>query len=193
MGSPDHGSVAPSRRAVLGGAAALGATAALPAWPAAEKSPPGQAGCARFRVSLSVSPFTEAVVGAVPLTDGRRRASTVQEVQRLFSRHGATEVFVRVATLAQASSGDAEYGFVRAIERARLAANLGMALNPEQLGQPHGRRVPRDGHRHVRPDGGVMAHRGHRWPLTAEMCLAMYAGSCCCSRCCGPGHATRWA
>jgi hypothetical protein len=38
MGSQDHGSVAPSRRTFLGGAAALGAAAALPAWPAAAKS-----------------------------------------------------------------------------------------------------------------------------------------------------------
>ena len=90
MGSPDHGSVAPSRRAFLGGAAALGATAALPAWPTAARSARGHFGRDGFRVSLSVSPFTEAVVGAVPLTDGRRRASTVQEVQQLFSRHGAT-------------------------------------------------------------------------------------------------------
>jgi arabinogalactan endo-1,4-beta-galactosidase len=130
MGSQDHGPVAPGRRAFLGGAAALGATA-LPAWPAAEKSPRDQAGCARFRVSLSVSPFTEAVLGAVALADGRRRASMVREAQRLFNRHGATEVFMRVATLRNARDADAEYGFARAIERARLAANLGMPLNPE--------------------------------------------------------------
>ena len=130
MGSQDHGSAAPSRRAFLGVAAALSATAALPAWPAA-RSAQGHFGRDGFRVSLSVSPFTEAVLGAVTLADGRRRASTVREVQRLFNRHGATEVFVRVATLRNARDGDAEYGFERAIERARLAAHLGMPLNPE--------------------------------------------------------------
>ena len=130
MGSQDHGSAAPSRRAFLGGAAVLSATAALPVWPAA-RSAQGHFGRDGFRVSLSVSPFTEAVLGAVTLADGRRRASTVREVQRLVNRHGATEVFVRVATLRNARDGDAEYGFERAIERARLAAHLGMPLNPE--------------------------------------------------------------
>ena len=131
MGSQEHGLVAASRRAFLGGAAALGAAAALPVGPAAARSAHGHAGCERFRVSLSVSPFTEAVLGAVSLTDGRRRASTVRQVQRLLNRHGATEVFVRVATLPRARDGDAEYGFERAVERARLAAQLGMPLNPE--------------------------------------------------------------
>ena len=84
-----------------------------------------------FRVSLSVSPVTEAVVASVPLTDGPRRAATVGEVQRLFLRYGATEVFARVATRRVAPSGDAEYGFARGIERARLARNLGLPLNPE--------------------------------------------------------------
>ena len=130
MRSQYPGSV-PSRRAFLGGAAALGAAAALPAWPAAAKNARGHHDRGDFRVSLSVSPVTEAVVGAVSLTDGRRTAGTVAGVQRLFNRHGATEVFARVATLAQARSGDAEYGFARAIERARLARDLGMPLNPE--------------------------------------------------------------
>jgi tagatose-1,6-bisphosphate aldolase non-catalytic subunit AgaZ/GatZ len=105
MGSQDQDSVAPSRRTFLGGAAALGAAAALPAWPAAAKSDYRHAGGERFRVSLSVSPFTEAVLAAVSLTDGRRTARTVRQVQRLFSRHGATEVFARVATLRQARDG----------------------------------------------------------------------------------------
>jgi hypothetical protein len=65
------------------------------------------------------------------LTDGRRTAGTGRQVQRLFNRHGATEVFVRVATLRQARDRDAEYGFERAVERARLAAQLGVPLNPE--------------------------------------------------------------
>jgi arabinogalactan endo-1,4-beta-galactosidase len=82
-------------------------------------------------VSLSVSPVTETVLGSVSLTDGSRTADTVAEVQRLFNRRAATEVFARVATLEHAGSGDAEYGSARAIERARLARDLGMPLNPE--------------------------------------------------------------
>jgi hypothetical protein len=121
----------PSRRAFLGGAAALGAAVALPAWSAAAETATDHDSRDGFRVSLSVSPFTEAVLESLSLTDGRRTATTVRDVQRLFNRHGATEVFVRVATLKNAKSGDAEYGFSHAIERARLARQLGMPLNPE--------------------------------------------------------------
>ncbi|MDR2984006.1 MAG: glycosyl hydrolase 53 family protein [Nocardiopsaceae bacterium] len=105
--------------------------AALPARPAAANGASSHAECEGFRVSLSVSPFTETVLGAVSLTAGRRTASTVREVQQLFGRHGATEVFARVATLQYARQFDAEYGFARAIERARLARDLGLPLNLE--------------------------------------------------------------
>ena len=125
------GPAAPSRRVFLGGAAAVGTAVALPAWPAAAENAPSDRLPGGFRVSLSVSPFTETVLGALALTDGGRTFGTVAQVQRLFNRHGATEVFVRVATLAHAKSGDAEYGFARAIERARLARDVGMPLNPE--------------------------------------------------------------
>src|SRR3989440_4850444 len=125
-----HPDPAPSRRAFLGGAAALGTAAALPEWPAAA-SARARGDHRGFRVSLSVSPVTEAVLASLSLTDGRRTAGTVRDVQRLFRRHGATEVFVRVATRENARVRDAEYGFARAIERARLAACLGMPLNPE--------------------------------------------------------------
>ncbi|MDR2985844.1 MAG: arabinogalactan endo-1,4-beta-galactosidase, partial [Nocardiopsaceae bacterium] len=131
MGIQHSGTGGLSRRAFLGGAAGLGAAVALPGWSAAARGMRGDQRCGGFRVSLSVSPVTEAVLGAVSLADGRRTASTVRQVQRLFNRHGATEVFVRVATLRQARVGDAEYGFQRAVERAQLAAQLGMPLNPE--------------------------------------------------------------
>jgi hypothetical protein len=121
----------PSRRAVLGGIAALGASVALPVWPAVAETAADHEHRGRFRISLSVSPFTEAVLELLSLTDGRRTARTVRDVQRLLNRHGATEVFARVATLKNARSGDAEYGFVNAIERARLARELGLPLNPE--------------------------------------------------------------
>jgi len=103
----------------------------LPAWPGAAKSARDDRLRGGFRVSLSVSPVTETVVESLSLTDGGLTAATVAEVQRLFNRHGATEVFVRAATLEHARSGDAEYGFSRAIERARLARDLGLPLNPE--------------------------------------------------------------
>src|SRR6266581_3206801 len=131
MRSRQSGPAAPGRRVFLGGAAAVGAAAVLPVRPGAVKSAPDDRHRGGFRVSLSVSPVTESVLGSLSLTDGGRTAGTVAHVQRLFGRHGATEVFVRVATLAHARSGDAEYGFARAIERARLARQLGMPLNPE--------------------------------------------------------------
>jgi arabinogalactan endo-1,4-beta-galactosidase len=122
---------APSRRAFLGGAAALGAAVALPVWPAAAERTRGHHHRGGFRVSLSVSPVTEAVLGSLSLADGHATASTIRAVQRLFNRHGATEVYARVATLQHARLGDAEHGWARALERARLARDLGMALNPE--------------------------------------------------------------
>lgn len=131
MTSQQPSPATPSRRAFLGGAAALGAAVALPAWPAVAKTAGDHQHRGGFRVSLSVSPVTEAVLGSLSLTDGRRTAGTVRGVQRLFNGHGATEVFVRVATRKNARSGDAEYGFSRAIERARLARDLGMPLNSE--------------------------------------------------------------
>ena len=131
MRSRQSGPAAPGRRVFLGGAAAVGAAAVLPVRPGAVKSAPDDRHRGGFRVSLSVSPVTESVLGSLSLTDGGRTAGTVAHVQRLFGRHGATEVFVRVATLAHARLGDAEYGFGRAIERARLARQLGMPLNPE--------------------------------------------------------------
>jgi hypothetical protein len=130
MKSQHPGLSGPSRRAFLGGSAALGAALTLPAWPV-RANPALRRDPRSFRVSLSVSPFTEAVLGSLALTDGRHTASTVRQVQQLFNLHGATEVFARVATRRNASSGDAEYGMVRAIERAQLARDLGMPLNPE--------------------------------------------------------------
>ncbi|MBI2761194.1 MAG: hypothetical protein HYX51_07195 [Chloroflexi bacterium] len=119
-----------SRRAFLGGVA-LGAAVGLPLWPALARTAGAHARRGSLRVSLSVSPVTETLLGSLSLTDGRRTASTVMDVQQLVNRHTATEVYVRVATRQQARSGDAEYGWFRAIERAQLARELGMPLNPE--------------------------------------------------------------
>lgn len=115
-----------NRRVFLGGAAAImvaSASSRLPALAAARGG--------AFRTSLSVSPCAEAVLASGPLADGLGSARTVRQLQEMFNRHGATEVFARVATRAQARVGDAEYGFARALERARLARSLGMPFNPE--------------------------------------------------------------
>lgn len=120
-----------SRRSLLTRAVATGAALSVPAW-----ALPGQAAAASsaapaFRTSVSVSPFTETVLKSLTLTDGAPAAHTVAEVQQLFNRHGATEVYQRIATRKLAPQGDAEHGWARGLERARLARDLGMPFNPE--------------------------------------------------------------
>lgn len=106
---------------------AVGAAMTSPAGAATPLASSGR----NFRTSLSVSPFTEAVLRKVSLTDGRRTATDVECLQRLYVDHGATEVFARVATLKTATDGDAEHGLARALQRARLANKLRLPLNPE--------------------------------------------------------------
>ncbi|MET7896577.1 glycosyl hydrolase 53 family protein [Streptomyces mirabilis] len=103
---------------------------ATPARAAARAASPAASG-KTFRNSLSVSPFTESVLAQVKLTDGQRTAATAEGVQRLFVDHGATEMFVRVATRRVATDVDAEHGVDRALRRGRLATKLRLPLNPE--------------------------------------------------------------
>ena len=84
-----------------------------------------------FRVALSVSPFTESVLASVALTDGEMTAKSVREVQLLFNRHGATEIYQRIAGRKRSPQGPAEHGWERGLERARLARDLNMPFNPE--------------------------------------------------------------
>ncbi len=84
-----------------------------------------------FRTSLSVSPFTEDVLKTLALTDGQGSARSVKGVQQLFVRHGASEVYARIATRKHAHSNGAEMGFARGVERARLARDLHLPFNPE--------------------------------------------------------------
>lgn len=86
---------------------------------------------APFRASLSVSPFTEAVLKVTPLTDGVVTARTPEQAQKLFVRHGATEVYARIATRKVAPQDNAEHGWARGLERARLAHKMRLPFNPE--------------------------------------------------------------
>lgn len=128
-----------SRRTVLGMAAAAGGVAAMTALGGTGASPASAADGAapshrrhgrEFRNSLSVSPFTESVLAVTALRAGHRTATSVADVQKLFNRAGATEVFVRVAMVDE-TPGNRGGGATRAMERARLAKRLGMPLNPE--------------------------------------------------------------
>lgn len=116
----------PSRRGFLVGATALTAAGC------ATSAPEGVCAAGDFRYAVSVSPFTEGVLAQCSLTDGELTATTVADVQRLFNRHGATEVYARIGTRRASPTGDeAQHGFERGLERARLARELGMPFNPE--------------------------------------------------------------
>ncbi|MFG1996870.1 hypothetical protein ACGFJ7_43515 [Actinoplanes sp. NPDC048988] len=119
-----------SRRNLLALAATAGVTAALGSAGIASAAPRATARTP-FRASLSVSPFTEAVLAQTVLRDASRQARTADELQRLFVAHGANEVFVRVATRPVATDGDAEHGITRALRRAALARRIGLPLNVE--------------------------------------------------------------
>ncbi len=121
-----------SRRQFLQQSAVAGAAIAVPsALAPVQAAAAARCGPASFRTSLSVSPFTEGVLRSVALTDGHLIARSVEAVQRLFMRHGATEVYARIATRRHALSSGAEMGFARGVERARLARGLGIPFNPE--------------------------------------------------------------
>lgn len=115
-----------SRREFVAGTLAGGAALALPGalpWPTAAQAATA-ASCApsAFRTSLSVmTPFSEGVLAQAAITDGEVTARTLSELQRLYERHGATEVYNRISTKKAAGS----------LARARLAHDLGLPYNPE--------------------------------------------------------------
>src|SRR5262245_52078268 len=85
-----------------------------------------------FRVSLSVSPFTElAFRYGISFTDGKVTAKSPEDLQRMFVAHGANEVYVRVATTQRYHTGFGDHSMDRALERARMAKALDLPLNPE--------------------------------------------------------------
>lgn len=124
-----------SRRGFMIGAAASGAVLAGMATPAAHAARGGDRHDSprSFRNALSISPFTAALLAAgVAYTDGVRTVDSLEGVQRLFMRHGANEVFARIATRRDAlQAPDAEHGFKMGLEKARLARKLDLPFNPE--------------------------------------------------------------
>src|SRR5262245_13279976 len=72
-----------------------------------------------FRVSLSISPFTEAQFGeGIVFTDGKMTARNPEELQRLFVSHGANEVYARIASRQERVTGAADHSMQRGLERA---------------------------------------------------------------------------
>lgn len=85
-----------------------------------------------FRVGLSVSPFTESQFArGIVYSDGRLSAHDPAELQRLFVAHGASEVFARIATEVNYAGGSGDHSLSRGLERAHLAAQIHLPLNPE--------------------------------------------------------------
>jgi arabinogalactan endo-1,4-beta-galactosidase len=85
-----------------------------------------------FRISLSVSPFSELVLSqGVVYTDGKTSARTTEDVQRVFMNYGANEVYARIATTRKYSVGFGDHSLERGIGRARMAKSLNLPFNPE--------------------------------------------------------------
>ncbi len=123
-----------SRRTLLAQGLSTGAVLAAPGFSALDavaKAVSPACGVPSFRNSLSISPFAETVLASCALTDGASTARTLPELQHLFNRHGATETYMRIATLKHDNQGDDELGWARGLDRARLSRKLGMPFNPE--------------------------------------------------------------
>ncbi len=85
-----------------------------------------------FRVSLSISPFSGFMLDqGVVFTDGNTTATTLEELQRLYIEHGATELYARLNTRRAHPGGVANHSLARGLEKARLAKRLGIPFNPE--------------------------------------------------------------
>jgi len=87
-----------------------------------------------FRNALSVSPFTEIMFrsGYSYEDELGNKAQNLTELQELFIKHGANEVFVRIATARQRYSLEsADHSLQNGVEMAKLAAKLNLPLNPE--------------------------------------------------------------
>lgn len=85
-----------------------------------------------FRISLSVSPFTEMVLKTgIMFTDGKNTAQTPEELQRLFMKYGSNEVYARIATSHKSTPGFGDHSLELGLARARMARSLGLPFNPE--------------------------------------------------------------
>lgn len=86
-----------------------------------------------FRTAISVSPFTDSQMNrGILFEDGiGNTATSAFELQKLFMAHGANEIYVRIATDRYSTGSDTDHSLELGIERAKLAAELDLPLNPE--------------------------------------------------------------
>lgn len=99
-----------------------------------------QTGKIPFRQSISISPFSEAVLKAEYVFDDGCGHSITSErgLQELFIRHGANEMFTRISTDRYNPVGCADdHSLEKAVRNAALAAELGVPLNPEIMCLKH--------------------------------------------------------
>src|SRR5512142_1508669 len=79
-----------------------------------------------FRLSLSISPYRMRFADeGVKFTDGEGTARSPMELQQLFNRHGATEMWVRINTR---KSGN-QHAFENALEPLHIATKPSMPAN----------------------------------------------------------------
>lgn len=69
----------------------------------------------------------------IVFTDGRRTAASLEQLQRMFIAHGATEVSALISTMTPATGPDADGSLATGLTRAALARSLGIPFVP-QLG-----------------------------------------------------------
>lgn len=85
-----------------------------------------------FRISISVSSFTELRFrNGTIFTDAKIIAKNPEELQRMFTHHGANEVYARIATTQKYRTGFGDHSMNRGLERARMAKALDLPFNPE--------------------------------------------------------------
>ena len=85
-----------------------------------------------FRISVSVSPFTELLLSnGIIFTDGSTTARNAEELQKLLMKYGANEVYARLATTRTHEKGFGDHSLNRVLERSRMARALNLPLNPE--------------------------------------------------------------
>ena len=95
-----------------------------------------------FRVALSLSPFSlNQFQQGYTFTVGHSTATTPQELQNIYRELGSTEMYVRIATKRHVTAENTVDGvedenanvhtFDQGIELCRIAAELGIPINPE--------------------------------------------------------------
>lgn len=98
----------------------------------------------KFRMALSVSPFTATNFenGYTYEYDGKQ-IETMEDLEKLYIKKGATEMYVRIATKRHVTAEDITDGqvdtnanvhtFDQALQLCRLASKLGIPINPEVM------------------------------------------------------------